>query len=130
MSEDHRAHPRFALEVETEVRRGDRVMPARTRDVSRGGICLLAPEAVPLGGEVDLMMALVFDADTISEPLNVRARVVWCTRLADRYQVGVTFVGMTAEQRNYLEMFLRYLAEGKKREREALPPEPDEGPFG
>jgi hypothetical protein len=115
-----RAHPRFALEIETEIRRGPsaKPLPARTRDVSRGGLCLTASEPLPLGSEVDLQMALVFDEDTVSEPLLVRARVVWCTRLADKHQIGASFVALTTEQRNYLEMFLRYLAEGKRQERE------------
>jgi hypothetical protein len=77
----------------------------------------MAPDPVPTGSEIEIQMALVFDEETFSEPLLVKARVVWCTRLAERHQIGATFVGMTGEQRNYLEMFLRYLSEGRRHER-------------
>ena len=115
MSSESRAHPRYALEVDAEVRTQTGTIPARTRDVSRGGLALTLPEALPLGTELTLNLALVFDEETFSEPLLVRARVVWCTRIADKHQIGTTFVAMTNEQRAYLEMFMRYLAEGKRR---------------
>src|SRR5690349_24666915 len=113
MSSDSRAHPRYALEVDAEVRTQTGTIPARTRDVSRGGLALTLPEALPLGTELTLNLALVFDEETFSEPLLVRARVVWCTRIADKHQIGTTFVAMTNEQRAYLDMFMRYLTEGK-----------------
>jgi hypothetical protein len=64
-------------------------------------------------------MALVFDEETFSEPLDVRARVVWCTPLGAKYQIGTTFLGLTNENRTYLDMFLRYLKEGLARQNEA-----------
>jgi hypothetical protein len=115
MSSDARAHPRYALEVDAEVRTASGTIPARTRDVSRGGLAMTLPQPLPLGTEVMLNLALVFDEKTFSEPLLLRARVVWCTRLADKHQVGTTFVAMTNEQRAYLDMFMRYLTEGRRR---------------
>ena len=115
MSSDSRAHPRYALEVDAEVRTQTGVIPARTRDVSRGGLALVLAEALPLGTELTLNLALVFDEETFSEPLLLRARVVWCTRIADKHQIGTTFIAMTNEQRAYLDMFMRYLTEGKRR---------------
>jgi hypothetical protein len=115
MSSESRAHPRYALEVDAEVRTASGNLPARTRDVSRGGLALTLPQALPLGTEVMLNLALVFDEETFSEPLLLRARVVWCTRLADKHHIGTTFVSMTNEQRAYLDMFMRYLTEGKRR---------------
>jgi hypothetical protein len=135
MSSDARAHPRYALEVDAEVRTSSGNLPARTRDVSRGGLALVLPDALPLGTEVMLNLALVFDEETFSEPLLLRARVVWCTRLADKHQIGTTFVSMTNEQRAYLDMFMRYLAEGKRRvAADAAAADPDasgdDNPFG
>jgi hypothetical protein len=120
MSSQTRAHPRYALEIDAEVVFDRERLPVRTRDVSRGGLCFIAPVGLPLGKEITLNMALVFDEATFSEPLLLRARVVWCTGLGDtQFQVGTTFLGMTGESRAYLEMVLRYLKEGKTREREA-----------
>ncbi len=109
-----RAYPRYALEVDAEVRAPDRTLPARTSNVSRGGLCFLAPEPLTVGASVDLTLALVFDADTHSEPLGLRARVVWCTRLGDgQHQIGAAFVQTTGEQRAYINLFIEFLARGK-----------------
>ncbi|MBI4508232.1 MAG: PilZ domain-containing protein [Deltaproteobacteria bacterium] len=119
MTNESRAHPRYAIELDAEVTLGDTLVPARTRDVSRGGLCFFTQAPLPLGGDVDLNLALVFDEQTFSEPLRVRARVVWCTQLGEsKYQVGTSFYRLTSETRAYLEMFLRYLTEGIARQEE------------
>jgi hypothetical protein len=110
-----RAHPRYALEIDASVTFGSDRLPVRTRDVSRGGLCFAAKRAIPLGEVVHISMSLVFDEATFSEPLDLRARVVWCTALGDAHQVGTSFLGLTAEGRAYLDMFLRYLKEGLER---------------
>jgi Tfp pilus assembly protein PilZ len=113
---DARQHPRYALEIDVEIRTANGPVPARSRDVSRGGLCCITKAALPLGTDVHLNMSLVFDEKTFSEPLLVRARIVWCTGLGDdRFQLGTTFVGLTQENRAYLEMFLRYIKEGQSR---------------
>jgi hypothetical protein len=119
MATDHRAHPRYAIEVDCEFRHGGASHHGRSRDVSRGGLCFTSATGLPMGAEVTLSIALVFDEETFSEPLALRARVVWSTKIGAAHQIGTTFIGMTAEQRHYLEMFLRYLKEGQKREAEA-----------
>jgi Tfp pilus assembly protein PilZ len=119
MSAESRAHPRYALEVDAEIRTSTGVIPARTKDVSRGGLCCTTRNPLALGQDVSLNLSLVFDEQTFSEPLLVRARVVWCTGLGEgRWQIGTTFLGLTAENRAYLEMFLRYLKEGLARQAE------------
>ena len=116
MTAPSRAHPRYALEIDASVTFGSERVPVRTRDVSRGGLCFEAKRAIPSGQVVDISMSLVFDEATFSEPLDLRARVVWCTTLGDaRHQVGTSFLGLTAEGRSYLDMFLRYLKEGLER---------------
>jgi PilZ domain-containing protein len=111
-----RAHPRYALEVDAQVRLKDQVLPARTKDVSRGGLCFTGETPIPAGSDVEVSLALVFDEHTFSEPLVLRARVVWCTTLDEtRHQVGTAFVNLTSEQRAYLDLFLRYLKEGAER---------------
>jgi hypothetical protein len=117
-----REHPRFALEVDASIDVGDRQIPVRTRDLSRGGLCFVATSPVAAGAEVRMTLALVFDEATFSESLAVRARVVWCTPLAEgQYQLGTCFLGLTADNRTYLDLFLRYLKEGSR----ALPTDAD-----
>src|SRR5262249_3355337 len=106
--------PRFALEVDAEIHAPDKTLPARTNNVSRGGLCFLAAEPIPVGTSVDLTLALVFDAETHSEPLALRARIVWCTRMADaRHQIGASFGQTTGEQRAYINLFIDFLARGQ-----------------
>lgn len=120
-----RQHPRFALEVDASVEVGDRKIPVRTRDLSRGGLCFVCAAPVAVGVEVRMSMALVFDEATFSESLAIRARVVWCTPLAEgQYQLGTSFLGLTADNRTYLDLFLRYLREGAQRAAEAHPDSP------
>src|SRR4051794_39121429 len=108
-----RAHPRYALEVDAEVRVDEKKFPARTRDLSKGGLCFVALNPLVVGKDIGLSLSLVFDEKTFSEPLVVKARVVWCTTLGEsRHQLGTSFVNMTNEQRAYLDLFLRYLKEG------------------
>jgi PilZ domain-containing protein len=109
---DSRVHPRYALEIDAEIRLGEQRIPARTRNVSSGGLSLIAEQAVPRGRLVTVTISLVFDEEAMSEPLPLRGRVVWCTELGkDRYQIGATFESPTREERQYVELFLRYLKE-------------------
>jgi hypothetical protein len=104
-----RADPRYALEIDAEITVGDDRFPARTRDVSRGGLSFLFPRPVTVGAAVGIAVSLVSEERALSEPLALRGRVVWCTPIAGNHQVGVTFVSLTGDQRVYLELFLRYL---------------------
>ena len=107
-----RQHPRYATDVAVTVRIGDRVIEGRTRNVSRGGLSALVSVPVEPGATGEMSLALVFDADTASEPLVLPARIVWCTELGvDNHQLGAAFIGITPEQTKYLEMFLRYLVD-------------------
>ena len=108
-----RVHQRYVVAVEVQIRADERLVPARTKNMSRGGLCFEIDHALPLDRPVQMRLALLFDENTLSEPLDVSARVVWSTQLGkNRYQIGTSFVGMTNETRTYLDMFLRYLKEG------------------
>jgi len=110
---NNREHPRYAVEVDAQVRLDEKSVGVRTKNVSRGGMCFESAHALPLDRVVALRLALVFDERTLSEPIELSARVVWCTALGKGlYQVGASFVDMTNESRTYLDMFLRYLKEG------------------
>lgn len=121
-SEESRAHPRVAAEVDVELHHQGLVLLGRTHNLSRGGLACeldlttqpVGPANLPtLGQELQVSLALVFDEQTYSEPLSLRARVVWCTAFQDRAQVGLSFMGLTGESRNYLDLFFRYLSEGQ-----------------
>jgi len=106
---EKRQHPRFAVALKCTISDGDRQLTGATENVSRGGVSMMLEAPIELSSVVVLEMALDFGNDSFSEPLNVQALIVWCTRLGERWQVGAKFSNLTREQRTYLEMFLHYL---------------------
>lgn len=105
-----RRHRRFNVDVEATVHygRGQRVA-ARTRDLSRSGICLISASPIPSGAIVVIDLVLSFGSSTFSEPLHLDARVVWCTSIEQSFQIGAMFNELGREQTDFLDMFLRYL---------------------
>lgn len=110
-TKDRRSNPRFACDVEAEVRLDDgRILPARTQDISFSGICVVATEPVTPRSRATFALRLVMEwAET--EPVELPGVVVWCTRTRDGHQVGARFdpqaMGEDAWQR--LDVFLRFL---------------------
>jgi hypothetical protein len=121
-----RAHARIAHEAAITVRAGSVVLEGRTKNVSRGGLCadLLAP--LPTGADVEIDMKLVFEGESQSEALTLGARIVWCTRVDDRCQIGAVFVPLTAERAKYRVMFLKFLDGGETAKRGPKPDDVDE----
>jgi hypothetical protein len=91
-----RAYPRFAIAAVIELRGEHEVSRGRSRNVSRGGLCVEVDRAVAAGATVGVAMTLVFDDNGESEALVLAARVAWCTPLGDRFQVGCQFLPLPA----------------------------------
>jgi hypothetical protein len=109
MGHTERAYPRYAIDAAVEIRVGDGRALGRTRNLSRGGLCVDVDRPVAPGATVELSITLVFDDDRLSEPLSLGARVMWCTAVDDGHQLGCQFVGAMPRDLAYLDMFLRYL---------------------
>jgi len=108
--ESLRRHPRFPVDVQASIRTGDgRRLSARTRDLSRAGICLITHQALPSGENLQVELVLLIGTTSESEPLPLRARVVWCTAIAGSFQIGAMFHGLSPKESGFLELFLRYL---------------------
>lgn len=121
---DKRVFPRFACELAVElVTRAGRTHPGISRNLSRGGICLETVDAVASGEEVVVRVTLVFDDERTSEPLELPARVVWCTPFGDSHQFGIQFLPLSQDRATYLDMFLRYLEQSSS----SGPGDDDEG---
>ena len=108
-SEDTRRHKRFAVDVEAVVHASGDNFAARTRDLSRSGICLITSSALKVNEWVVIELVLAFGENTFSEPLRLDARVVWCTSIGQSFQVGAMFSELSDEHAEFLEMFLRFL---------------------
>jgi hypothetical protein len=110
MTEELRRHPRFNVDVQANVRTGDgRKLPARTRDLSRSGMCLITTNALAQRDELLIDLILLLGPTSTSEPLPLRARVVWCTPISQAFQVGAMFEKLSKTEQAFLDMFLRYL---------------------
>lgn len=104
-----RQHPRFAVELAAEIVVGGERIQTPTKDMSRGGICLISPKRLPTGTEIVLSLSLVLGTRAFSESLRLSGRVVWCTEIEQAFQVGVAFVHVDLETNGFLEMYLRFL---------------------
>ena len=104
-----REHPRFNVDIQVAVTVADVKFDARTRDMSRAGVCLIADQPIPADTEISLELVLTFGEQGTSEPLKVFGRVAWCTALFGAYQIGVKFVKVDDDLARYLDMFVGFL---------------------
>jgi hypothetical protein len=118
VSQTDREHPRYAHEAALLIRIGGKEYSGRTTNVSRGGLAADIGSEVANGVDATVSMVLVFDEETHSEPLEMEARIVWCTRVDEGWQVGFVFKPMVAEKVKYLTMFLRYLDDSGPRQKQ------------
>ena len=109
-TEDLRRHPRVSVDVAANVRTADgRKLIARTRDLSRSGMCIITTSALTPGEQLRIELVLLLGQRSSSEPLPMSARVVWCTSIAGAFQIGAKFDRLTTKEATFLDMFLRYL---------------------
>lgn len=118
VSSTERQHPRYAHDVAIAVHFTKRVAngqpktittEGRTNNVSRGGLSANVSDEVPTGADIEIDITLVFDDGMQSEALRLPARIAWCTKIDDGYQLGVSFKPLSGERAEYLQLFLKYL---------------------
>jgi hypothetical protein len=107
--EEHRQHPRYAIELDAEVLFEGRRFAGRTHDISRGGFCVVLPERLPVNANGQVKLALVFSDNHFSEQLTLPAIIVWCTPVGGGFQVGIKFGSMPPEIQGYLALFIQFL---------------------
>jgi hypothetical protein len=106
---DSRREQRRSVDINATVSIAGKVVPARTRDISRSGICLIRDAEIPRDTELKIELVLSLGTDTMSEPLLVNGRVIWCTPMFGKFQIGVMFVDVDAEHRRFLDLFMRFI---------------------
>ena len=105
-----RRERRYAVDVDATLTLDDgHRVKARTRDLSRNGICLIAGEPVSAGGPAAVELVLSFGNNAFSEPLSLAARIVWCTQLGNSFQLGAMFEDLSDQQEQFVDVFLQYL---------------------
>jgi hypothetical protein len=106
---DTRRELRRPVDVKATVSMNGQRLTARTRDISRSGICLISDHEIPKDTELKIDLVLSLSADTTSEPLVVTGRAIWCTPLFGKFQVGAIFVRVDGERRRFLDLFMRFI---------------------
>jgi PilZ domain len=106
---DSRREQRRSVDISATVSVDGKVVPARTRDISRSGICLIRDTEIPRDTELKIELVLSLGNDTMSEPLLVTGRVIWCTPMFGKFQIGVMFVHVDIERRRFLDLFMRFI---------------------
>jgi hypothetical protein len=114
-----RAHPRYAIELDAvlAIEGLAQAIHGRTQDISAGGFCVHAPldgPSVAPGSPCTIKLALVFSETEFSEQLSLRGTVAWSTRLKHGVQIGVKFDAIDAQARQYLDLFINFLEEGRE----------------
>ena len=107
--EEHRQHPRYAIELDAEALFDGRHFSGRTHDISRGGFCLVLPEKLPLNTVGQVKLALVFSENQFSEQLTLPATIVWCTPFGGGFQVGFKFGSLSPAIQGYLSLFMQFM---------------------
>jgi hypothetical protein len=118
---DKREHPRYAIELDTIIVTDDGELPGRSRDLSKGGFCMLAPSPMLVGTACKVRIALVFSETEFSEHLTLPATIMWCTRTQGVHQIGVKFAPLDPSSRGYLDMFMKFLEGGEEEADEEKP---------
>jgi len=77
--------------------------------MSRSGICLITDTKIARDTELKVDLVLSLGTDSMSEPLVVSARTIWCTAISGQFQIGAMFVKLDAERARFLDLFMRFL---------------------
>jgi hypothetical protein len=104
-----RQHPRYNVDIQVSVAVAKVKFEARTRDISRAGLCLVTRQPIARDTEINLELVLTFGDDGMSEPLQVQGRVAWCTSLFGAFQIGIKFIQVDDDRARYLDMFVGFL---------------------
>lgn len=106
---DSRREQRRPVDITATISVDGAVIPARTRDISRSGICLISDTEIPRDTELKIKLVLSLGTQSMSEPLLVTGRIIWCTAIFGKYQVGAMFVQLDSERRRFLDLFMRFV---------------------
>ena len=122
---EKRKHPRFSLDLPVEYWRLDRSKshPARTANVSEGGILLYLPEEIEIGEQLRLRLFIDSGLDFMS--IEAVVHVVWIgLHSAEKgdYRTGVKFVEISEQDFRNLQNFLNSLIELKTDVKLDIPP--------
>ncbi len=120
---DRRQSTRYEVITEVGLTSSAGHTKVLTRDLSKGGLCLMLPAPLTRNEIVQIELSLLLGPNAQSEPLVLAARVAWCApETQDQFQVGVSFHDLTEDHQTHLETFLEFLRQGFEVGAGDLPP--------
>ena len=112
MKTDHRRATRYDVEVSAEVYTAEAVLPAATRNLSETGVCFDVSQELAEDSMVGVSLFLTSDGieDPDAEPLNIKAKVAWCSEREDTgYSAGMRFNDLDEKAETTIKGFLSQL---------------------
>jgi len=112
MTIEQRRATRYDVEVSAEVYTTEAVLPASTRNLSETGVCFDVDQELQEDGTVGVSLFLVSDGieDPDAEPLNIRAKVIWCSEREDTgFSAGMRFEELDDKGASVIKDFLSQL---------------------
>lgn len=104
--QEERRFPRVALnsEVKFQIRQSKKFGLTHCRDISEGGVRIIAEEFIPLGTTMKLEIIL----KNALKCIDAVAEVVWLQRIphSERYQLGLRFCEIADTYRNDIHEFI------------------------
>ena len=101
------------MEVSAEVYTSEAVLPAATRNLSETGVCFDVSQELDEDSMVGVSLFITSDGieDPDAEPLNIKAKVVWCSEREDTgYSAGMRFNDLDEKGEIIIKGFLSKLS--------------------
>jgi len=111
---ENRRALRYPVDVSAELKLGTQIVPARTKNLSETGVCLVLGRPLDEGASFDLNLFLTVDGieDPDSPPLDIGVSVIWASPgNEDDHLAGCHFAELDGTKVKILKDFLASLGE-------------------
>jgi hypothetical protein len=111
---ENRRALRYPVDVSAELKVGKQIVPARTKNLSETGVCLVLGRPLDEGASFDLNLFLTVDGieDPDSPPLDIGVSVIWASPGNDNdHLAGCHFAELDGTKVKILKDFLASLGE-------------------
>jgi hypothetical protein len=89
-ADERRSGVRVPGEIPVKLHDGERPIAATIVDLAEGGLRVKTEEAAPESATIEVELPM----DEANEALRANARVAWKKQLADRFELGLSFVAI------------------------------------
>jgi c-di-GMP-binding flagellar brake protein YcgR len=111
---NRRAHQRYETSLSVEIYTAEDVVHGVAKNLSLGGLGVGLDRTLPAQQQVGLSMFLTEEGieDELTDPLNVRGEIIWCTEDKGQFLAGLRFSPLQPKEQERIQHFLRRLTQG------------------